>query len=601
MALLTNLLKVATGLASGLNGAAKSITSSGAGQTLTPQSVKAVSSTGGLSAGGNLNAGKGPVAASTASPSQVLQKTVGQSVSAPQTVSAPATSVSPVMRSSSRATSSAPTSTAQPTVNTGLDDNGEIDWSKKLTEGMSSGADSATIQAYLDGRNAKIAAAGGALDQYLDDPISIAAQAYIKGHAQPTYPVTFDSYQDLYDQGGYAAAEAKQQELLKAQMAQLENYYGGQRGDITSSAEEQARQAYIAYMQSLNTMPQAMAASGYSGGLADSQRLALDLGYQNNRREILQSRDTALNDLTTALNDARLQTTVEGVQAQGELMRDAISAYQSWANQQNSFANQDFWTRYGYDQQAALQTAQGQQSLANQLALLEAQQKYQGQQQDTSKVLESAQTLAASGDYSALGAYYGWTQEQIDAMNNFFKEQQNLSQNKVLESAQILASGGDYSALGAYYGWTPEQISAMNAYFQRQQATASKSSGSVYNSSKVSSPSDPYTWLANQGVTDEGKAYGLLLAKGYSSTEALNVAKYYVDMLQGEPELPEPVNAGIPDGNFTGLRQAIHYALQEGDLDKALGFAQGDWDKLSDSQKALLVDFFKGRGYELTA
>lgn len=598
MALLNNLLKIATGMASGLNGMARSTTGSGVSQTLTPQSVKPASSTGGLSAGGNLNAGKGPVVASTASPSQVLQQTVAGQVGGTKSVSsAPAASVAPVMKSSSRATTPASTATAQQAVGAGLDDNGEIDWSKKLTEGMSSGADSATIQAYLDGRNAKIAAAGGALDQYLDDPISIAAQAYIKGHTQPTYPVTFDSYQDLYDRGGYAAAEAKQQELLKAQMAQLENYYGGQRGDITSSAEEQARQAYIAYMQSLNTMPQAMAASGYSGGLADSQRLALDLGYQNNRREILQSRDTALNDLTTALNDARLQTTVEGVQAQGELMRDAISAYQNWANQQNSFANQDFWTRYGYDQQAALQTAQGQQSLDNQLALLEAQQKYQGQQQDVSKTLESAQALAASGDYSALGAYYGWTQEQIDAMNTYFKEQQALSQNKALESAQILAGGGDYSALGAYYGWTPEQISAMNAYFQRQQATASRSSGS--NGTKVSSPSDPYAWLANQGVTDEGKAYGLLLARGYSSTEALNVARYYVDMLQGEPELPETVNEGIPDGNFNGLRQAIHYALQEGDLDKALGFAQGDWDKLSDSQKALLVDFFNGRGYKL--
>lgn len=337
--------------------------------------------------------------------------------------------------------------------------NDQTNWAALIQQGMADGVDAATMEGWLAGRNAKIAAAGGALDQYRDDPITKAAQAYIDSKT-PLAPVAsseqFDSYQDLYDRGGYADVNAQRQELLKAQLAQLENNYHGQRGSINSSAEEQARQAYIAYMQSQNTLPQQLAAAGLTGGMADSQRLALELGYQNNQREILQGRDTALNDVETALNNAKLQTTVEGVQAQGDVMRDAVSAYQNWLAQNNSFA-----------QQSQLYTQQANQSLANQLAIMEAQQKAQQQAQqqqlEAAKLLESAQNLAAGGDYSLLGSYYGWTPEQTAYMNAWHARQVN--DPKALESAQALASMGQYDALGTYYGWTPEQIAYAQNYY----------------------------------------------------------------------------------------------------------------------------------------
>ncbi len=317
-----------------------------------------------------------------------------------------------------------------------LDANGQTDYSKLIRQGMASGASADAVQAWLDSRMAKIAGAGGALDQYAYDPLSQAAQAYISFKRQPQY----DSYEDFYDQGGYADAAARRQSILDAQIRQLENYYAGQRSDINSDAEEQARQAYIAYMQGRNTMPQALAASGYTGGMADSQQLALELGYQNNQRAIAQARAAALNDLTTALNDARLSASLEGLQAQDDIMREAVAAYQNWQNQRDAAVNQNWLTFLDYDMQEQQAAQQNDRSLANQLALLEAQNRYDtetaARENEEAKLLTGAQLLAGIGDNEALGQYYGWTPEKVAAMDAYFQSQADQAAAKAAADEQ---------------------------------------------------------------------------------------------------------------------------------------------------------------------
>lgn len=227
---------------------------------------------------------------------------------------------------------------------TGKDALGQTDYSVLLKNAMTAGASAGEVQDLLTKRTQK-ALSSDAYSPYAKDDVYREAQAYIDAQRKPKY--------QEFDASGYTAAKEAQDAYLKAQLQKTIDGLEAQKGSVTDSAEEAARQAYISYMQSRNTLPQALAASGYAGGMADSQRLALDTNLQNSQQAILKSRDAALNDIDTAVNNARLESSVQGAQAQVDLARDAIAAYQNFLNQQNAYANQDFWTRYGYDFQAA--------------------------------------------------------------------------------------------------------------------------------------------------------------------------------------------------------------------------------------------------------
>lgn len=565
--------------------------------------------------------------------------------------------------------------TGAPTAGSGLDDNGQVDWSKMIQQGIADRAAASDIQGYLDQRNAKIDAAGGALDQYRDDAVSQMAKAYIAATSvpqqtqqepiqqvtqpvqtqpqtqqrQPEYPVQYTNFQDLYNKGGYQQAQALQEKLLAAQLAQVENAYNSQRSGINQSAQEQARQAYINYMQAQASMPQALAASGYTGGMADSQKLDLALGYQNAQQQILQDRDQALNNMTTALNDARLQTSIQGVQAQGELMQQAAAAYQAWVAQQNAYANQDFWTQYGYDQQArqqeqsyqqqlgllgaqsqydlqaqmiasALAAQQQAQSYQQQLGLMGVQHQYDQQDQAQAAQKEIAQYLASKGVYSGLGATYGLSQADLEALAAY-DQRQKLEEN-LAQSGQVSASMGDYTDLGTLWGKSPEWIAQMNQGYAAQQAQAAQSAAwdRLLEAWKAGSPelyaaaggdgtdlqrlfdaqiqaalkkgssgsnnggnlTDPYSALAAAGVTDEGAAYGMLLAKGYNSTEAMNLAKFYMDNLKDDPL--DPPEEPLTEEALAAMIRSGQYYAQRGNDSAVQALVRANYQAMTEDQ-----------------
>lgn len=168
----------------------------------------------------------------------------------------------------------------------------------------------------------------------------------------PQYPYGYSSLEDLKDALGYTQQSEAEQAAIDAYIKQQVNSLSSQKSDINQSADDMARQAYISYMQSADKMPQALAAAGYSGGMADSQRLALESQLQNNQNQIAMNRDSAITDVDTAINNAKLEGSIQGAQAQAQLGQEAITAYNNYVNQQNTLANQDFWSRYGYDYQA---------------------------------------------------------------------------------------------------------------------------------------------------------------------------------------------------------------------------------------------------------
>ena len=194
---------------------------------------------------------------------------------------------------------------------------------------------------------------GGNGPQYSEPAGGGGYQGGYQGGYGPQYPYQFGSVDEMKEALGYNQVSAAQKAAIDAYIQQTVNGLNAQKSGVTQSAEEQARQAYVSYMKSKTALPQALSAAGYSGGMADSQQIGLETNLQNNQREIGMNRDNALNEIESAIINARLEGDIKGAEAQAQLGREAATAYFNYINQANSYANQDYWQKYGYDFSAA--------------------------------------------------------------------------------------------------------------------------------------------------------------------------------------------------------------------------------------------------------
>lgn len=181
-------------------------------------------------------------------------------------------------------------------------------------------------------------------------------------------------YDEFYNASGYGDAANSLQNATNAYIDQLEQSTGAQREQVGKNYDEAARQAYISYMNSRRTLPQRLSAMGSTGGLADSQQIALDAELQNNQNNIEMQRQNALQELQNLENNNKLaaQQTYFGNLA--NLGQQAASDYQNfYQNEANRYYNQfnqnrDFNTTQDLTQQQT-QQAQQQQMWENALAL----------------------------------------------------------------------------------------------------------------------------------------------------------------------------------------------------------------------------------------
>lgn len=200
------------------------------------------------------------------------------------------------------------------------------------------------------------------------------ATGTVQQPAQPSYWDTMrDLYQQMYDEQVAANnqaledARARAQEATDAQLEALRTGYQGTN-----------RQLYRDYMENQRTLPQQMAAQGYSGGLSESSRLRLGNAYQ----EALAENERARLAEESGANQALAQQLYEAQQA---------------ANTANNQAAQN---RYGY--LAALREAQYNQERAD----LEAR----------------AAMMGSVGDFSAY-AQLGYTPAEIARLQAYWNAQ----------------------------------------------------------------------------------------------------------------------------------------------------------------------------------
>lgn len=122
------------------------------------------------------------------------------------------------------------------------------------------------------------------------------------------------------------------------------------------------------------------------------------------------------------------------------------------------------------------------------------------------------------------------------------------------------------------------------------------SSGGSY-SAKQGGASSPQEGIVEQMLAagNMSKARELLAQSGYTNSAQEDLWNLYQSEMQTRGE----GGKGLSSGNFNGLRRAINDALRTGDTDKALAFAEQNWDQMTAEQRMLLQDFFRGRGYTL--
>ena len=135
-------------------------------------------------------------------------------------------------------------------------------------------------------------------------------------------------------------AEAAQRQRTEAAV-QANNAYIPQ---VNQQTDKQLQEAYIAKQKARVEAPQALSAMGYTGGAAESSLMGLDTNYQNQRGEIEQGRNQAIDQIRQneqqirATGDANLaDTAAQYYQNLMQAQAQAAQQAQSQSNWQREF------------------------------------------------------------------------------------------------------------------------------------------------------------------------------------------------------------------------------------------------------------------------
>ena len=148
--------------------------------------------------------------------------------------------------------------------------------------------------------------------------------------------------------------------------------------------------------------------------------------------------------------------------------------------------------------------------------------------------------------------------------------QQLASMGESLLSAGVMPTAEQLSAMGMTEAQAKEYLNILA--MEKAQAAAQGSgggsgggSGSGSGSGSDVSGDNAYRLMNNQGITSEGDAYLWLLDHGYSSTEASNLAAYYIRDL---PKLQAQIEAENrkPDYGLKQLQEELNRIQDSGNL-----------------------------------
>lgn len=277
--------------------------------------------------------------------------------------------------------------------------------------------------------------------------------------------LSYNPYEDQYNQlkEAYERQEALLREQNRLAVEQGTNRLNAQKSNINQAADENARQAYVQYMQSQKALPQQLASQGVSGGATETANLGLQTAYQNNVNAINQNKANRLQEIDNAIVDLQNTgdlSTVEQVLANNQAALDAYMntfdkgvGYNQWANQFNA-NRQDTLADQAYRDKVYADTMT-QQQLENEW--YERNYSDSKKQNETNTVISLLENGLVDVNYAStlLGV-------PVDQLNNFVNYI-NKARNLELNNTQSLISNRNSGGSGGNGGYkTANKVDVFN-------------------------------------------------------------------------------------------------------------------------------------------
>ena len=159
----------------------------------------------------------------------------------------------------------------------------------------------------------------------------------------------YGSFDEFLSEMGYSDYADATQQAIRAAVQQAINGYNQQIESTNEDSEELARQAYINMMMGGKNLDQQLAASGYAGGMADSQRIALQANYENDLNALERQRVATINELQRAITNAQLTGDMQTAQELASYLQQVQGQWNNYVMNQQQMANDNYWRQQSID------------------------------------------------------------------------------------------------------------------------------------------------------------------------------------------------------------------------------------------------------------
>ena len=396
-----------------------------------------------------------------------------------------------------------------------------------------------------------------------DPDAGLSMEAYRAKYGIPASESTSPNYGDISTEqiqyNPYAEQQAKleeayrkQEEMLREQnrlaVQQGVNRLNTQKTNINQNADENARQAYIQYMQSKKALPQQLASQGINGGATETANLGLASTYQNNLNDINKNRINQIQDIDNAIVDLQNTgdlTTVQQVLANNQAALDAYAqsfdkgvSYNQWANNYNANRADTAWEQ-NYKTQAY------QDSLAQQ-----AYEQYVSEREKLTKDRQAEYDnimnmyLKGALDVNYAASMLGIPAESLSDLKTMAENEARLSNQQ-------------------------KQASIYKSYNSGGGNSSSRSNGTTYKSSDTSIANYLNGQLGKNVIAydSDTKKYGLNYPEEVGASTAAQVYSWYKD------PIIQKTLFGVEDGTLSA-NEAENFLL-------GLGYSKNDIERVA--------------------
>jgi hypothetical protein len=162
-------------------------------------------------------------------------------------------------------------------------------------------------------------------------------------------PYQYGTFEEFLSDMGYDTYADATQQAIRAAVQQAISGYNQQIEDTNEDSKELARQAYVNMMMGGKNLDQQLAAGGYAGGVADSQRIALQANYENDLNSLERQRVATINELQRAITNAQLTGDMQTAQELASYLQQIQGQWNNYVTNQQAMANDNYWRQQSID------------------------------------------------------------------------------------------------------------------------------------------------------------------------------------------------------------------------------------------------------------